>query len=91
MGYVYVILCSDGSYYVGSTKRIENRIKAHKQGNVKYTKTKLPIKLVFVKKFNTYNDAFIFEKRIKSWKKRKSVEKMLMKSDNIAVKYCGMV
>ncbi len=63
MGYVYVLKCSDGSYYVGSSARIEDRINAHEKGFVKYTKTRLPVKLVFVKEFNSYNKAFLFEKK----------------------------
>lgn len=90
-GYTYILRCSDGSYYTGSSRSIENRIKKHTSGGVKYTKSRLPVKLIFLKKFSCYVQAKNFESKIKSWKKRKSIEKMLSKADNIAKNYCGIV
>lgn len=87
MGYVYVLRCSDGSYYIGSTECFEKRWMAHINGRVKYTKGKLPVIPIFIKKFNSYKEAFIFENRIKSWKKRRSIETMIMKPDNIVRKF----
>lgn len=81
----------DNSYYVGSTKIIENRLKAHLKGFVKYTKSRLPLKLIFLKEFENYTEARIFELKVKSWKKRESIERMLNKPDNIASQYCGIV
>ncbi|MBI2085726.1 GIY-YIG nuclease family protein [Candidatus Daviesbacteria bacterium] len=92
MCYTYVLRCiKDNSYYVGSIKVIENRLKVHAKGYVKYTKPRLPIELVFLKHFENYSEARRFEMQIKSWKKRKSIERMFNKSDNIANKYCGIV
>lgn len=88
---MYVLRCVDDSYYAGSTRNIIKRLQEHSQGKVKYTKSKLPIQLIFLKYFNNYRNAFEFEKRVKSWKKRKSIEKMLKKEDNIANKFCGIV
>lgn len=87
MGYTYILKCFDGSYYVGSTANIGNRLIAHKTAKVKYTKSRLPFKLIFVKEFKDYPEAKKFEYKVKSWKKRKSIEKMLSKPDNIAYKY----
>ena len=83
MCYCYVIKCCDGSYYIGSTRDISRRLHSHKTGKVKYTKNKRPIDLIFLKEFEDYNQAFHFEMRVKSWKKRKSIERMLDKPDNI--------
>ncbi len=92
MAYCYVLKCKkDNSYYIGSTKDIIARLKTHQKGEVKYTKSRLPVELIFLKEFPNYNDAFQFERRVKSWKKRKSIEKMLEKSDNIASKYWEIV
>ncbi|MBU1043871.1 GIY-YIG nuclease family protein [Candidatus Parcubacteria bacterium] len=91
MAYVYILKCSDGSYYTGSTKDLVKRIRTHKSGKVKYTKSRLPVDLVFVKELDNYSLAFIFESKVKSWKKRKSIERMLQKSDNVANKYWGVV
>ena len=91
MAYCYVLKCRSGPYYIGSTKNIVKRLNDHKFGRVKFTKNKRPLTLIFVKEFENYNQALIFEKRIKSWKKRKSIEKMLEKPDNVCAKYCGIV
>lgn len=87
MGYTYVLKCSGGSYYIGSSTNIKERLAAHETAKVKYTKSRLPIKLIFVKEFQAYSEVKSFEYKIKSWKKRKSIEKMLLKPDNIAYKY----
>jgi len=92
MAYCYVLRCKkDYSYYIGSTKNIVIRLRTHQRGKVKYTKSRLPIELIFLKEFPNYAEALKFEKRVKSWKKRKSIEKMLEKSDNIASKYWEIV
>ena len=84
MSYVYVLSSDkDGSYYVGSTKDIVARIKAHKSGKVKFTKSRLPVKLMFLKGFDSYSRAYLFERRVKSWKKRKSIEHMFNKDDRM--------
>ena len=92
MAYVYVLLCEkDGSFYIGSTRDISGRLMAHEKGRVEYTKSRLPVKLMFLKEFDNYSDALVFEMRAKSWKKRKSVLKMFIKEDNIASEYCPVV
>lgn len=72
-----------GSYYVGSTRNIKKRFSDHQKGKVKYTKSRLPVKLIFLKSFERYSQALSFEKKIKSWKKRSSIEKMIKKADNL--------
>lgn len=92
MCFCYVLKCTkDNSYYTGSTKNINDRLRRHKKGEVKFTKSRLPVELVFLKEFENYSLAFKFEQKVKSWKKRKSIEKMFNKSDNIANQYCGIV
>lgn len=92
MCYTYILRClGDNSYYVGSTRNIRNRLMAHTKGGVKFTKSRLPVKLIFLKKFGDYIEAWKFEVKIKSWKKRKSIERMLNKPDNIAGEHCRVV
>lgn len=83
MCYVYILKCCDGSYYVGSTRNIDNRLEYHKTGKVKYTKSRLPVELIFLKKFINYSESLQFETKVKSWKKRKSIKRMLDKPDNM--------
>jgi putative endonuclease len=45
---VYLLECSDGSYYTGITKDLKDRLERHSTGrDTKYTKARLPIKLVY--------------------------------------------
>jgi putative endonuclease len=73
MMYVYILKCSDGSYYTGVTGSLEQRIERHKRGLFKecYTWDKRPVKLVFTKEFISNNEAIAFEKRVKGWSRAK--------------------
>ncbi len=45
---VYILLCSDGSLYTGITNDLPKRLKAHAAGRAsKYTRTRLPVRLVY--------------------------------------------
>jgi putative endonuclease len=45
MAWMYILECSDGSYYVGSTKDLEYRLSEHQEGKgAKYTARRLPVK-----------------------------------------------
>ena len=63
---VYILRCSDNSYYTGCTSNFENRLKRHSRGEVHYTKSRLPVnvetKIVFTNKYKAYE----FEKYLKS-------------------------
>ena len=63
---VYILLCYDGTYYTGYTTNIDNRIKAHQNREVKYTKTRLPVKLVNLFLFENKQKAYDFEQYLKS-------------------------
>ena len=45
MYYVYILLCSDGKLYVGSTKDFKDRMARHRRGDVRYTRSRLPVVL----------------------------------------------
>lgn len=67
-------------YYVGSTNRIEERLKEHNAKKVLSTKYYAPLKLVFLKKFNLEKDARVYEKKIKG--RRIEKEKIIRKIEN---------
>jgi predicted GIY-YIG superfamily endonuclease len=70
--WVYILQCSDGTYYTGHTDNLEARIAKHQQGAVEgYTSKHLPVKLVFSSEFPTRDDAFARERQIKGWSRRK--------------------
>jgi putative endonuclease len=71
--HVYILKCRDGSYYTGHTDDIEKRISEHKLGSIPtcYTKTRLPVEVVFTEAFATRVEALDMEQRIKGWSRRK--------------------
>jgi len=69
--YVYIVKCSDESYYTGVTSNLEKRLVEHNSGKFKgYTSRRLPVKLVCSNCFNI-DDAIRAEKQIKGWSRAK--------------------
>ena len=77
MGYTYILLCSNDTYYVGSTNDLDRRIRDHMNGLSKTTKSKLPVKLVFSMKFESLSEARSFEYFIKRQRNRSFYEKLI--------------
>lgn len=71
--YVYILKCSDSSYYVGVTNDLEMRFEQHKQGVITscYTFKKRPLELVYYELFDGPISAIAFEKKLKGWSKAK--------------------
>ena len=71
--FVYILKCSDNSYYTGVTSNLENRILDHQSGKYpeSYTHNKRPIELVFYYEFNEIEQAIAFEKQVKGWSRKK--------------------
>ena len=71
--FVYILKCSDNSYYTGITNNLERRLLEHKSGKSKssYTFDKRPLKLVWFETFNDVLNAIETEKKIKGWSRRK--------------------
>ncbi|WP_193597416.1 GIY-YIG nuclease family protein [Microbacterium sp. YJN-G] len=68
MGYVYILRCSDGTFYVGSTRDLHRRLETHAQGlGSNYTSCRLPVELVWFDEFERIDEAFGLEKRIQGW------------------------
>lgn len=66
MNYTYLLRCRDGSLYCGWTNHLEERIKAHNAGRgAKYTKSRLPVELVYYEEFPTREEAMSREYAIK--------------------------
>ena len=71
-GYMYILECSDGSYYTGSTTDIEKRLAEHQAGEgANYTRTRLPVKLVYWEEYDRVDDAYFREKQVQGWSRRK--------------------
>lgn len=82
--YVYILKCSDGSFYTGVTNNLELRFRQHQEGiNIScYTYSRRPLELVYYEEFQTPGLAIEMEKKIKGWSRAK---KMALISGNFSI------
>ncbi len=67
MNYTYILRCGDGSLYTGWTNDLERRLAAHSAGKGgKYTRSHLPVRLVYREEFPTRGEAMARELAIKA-------------------------
>lgn len=75
--YVYILQCSDGSYYTGQTDDLERRLNEHllrvkkDSGAFSYVAKRLPFKLVFAEECGERGEAQEAERIIKGWSRKK--------------------
>ena len=71
--FVYILLCSDKTYYVGVTNDVRRRLHQHHSGmNTKaYTYSRRPLTLVYQQGFVQIIQAINFEKQVKRWSRAK--------------------
>jgi putative endonuclease len=69
--YLYILRCTDGSYYVGTTAAgLEKRLAEHQAGSLGgYTARRRPVELVFHQHFDPLDDAAAAERQIKGWRR----------------------
>lgn len=67
--YVYILECSDDSFYVGVTNNVGRRFIEHSTGihEEAYTFKRRPLKLVYCREFKKPMDAIRYEKQLKGW------------------------
>jgi predicted GIY-YIG superfamily endonuclease len=67
--FVYILRCSDGTFYTGYTGNLTRRVKQHQSGAIprSYTKSRRPVELVWVAEVETKEEARAKEKKIKRW------------------------
>jgi putative endonuclease len=71
-GYMYILLCADGSYYTGSTKHLHLRLQQHQAGEgAMHTKKNLPVQLVYFEAYDRIDTAFKREKQVQNWSRVK--------------------
>ena len=72
MCYMYILRCSNGQYYVGSTLDSDKRLAEHQSGEgALFTKKHLPVELVYYEQFQRIDEAFLREHQIKGWNRKK--------------------
>ena len=72
MCYMYILRCSNGQYYVGSTHDLDKRLAEHQCGEgALFTKKHLPVELVYYEEFQRIVEAFQREHQVKGWNRKK--------------------
>jgi len=80
--YVYVVECSDGTYYTGYTTDVERRVDEHNDGSgAKYTRGRRPVELVHVETYDTQSDAMQREHAIKQL--RRAAKEQLVRDSEV--------
>ena len=75
---VYILRCGDGSLYTGIAKDVQARVKQHSEGRgATYTRTRLPVKLLYQQEGLTHSQALIREAQIKAMPRSKKEEIIL--------------
>jgi putative endonuclease len=73
--YCYIVECADGTYYTGWTIDPERRLKTHNAGRgARYTRTRLPVKLVYLEPQPDRSTAMKREKAIKAFPRAKKLK-----------------
>ena len=81
--YVYIILCKGGSFYTGSTKNLDKRMKLHMSGKgARYTRTHRPKKIVYSEEVGSRADAMRREKSIKRLNHRQKLRLIKSQSES---------
>ncbi|MGV0948249.1 GIY-YIG nuclease family protein [Empedobacter falsenii] len=71
-GYMYILLCADGSYYTGSTIDLDLRVEQHQLGKgANHTRKHLSVKLIYFEEYQRIDEAFYREKQIQGWSRKK--------------------
>ncbi len=72
MAWRYILECSDGSYCVGSTINLEQRLIQHQEGEGgRTTSRRLPVKLVYSEEYEKVYEAYAREKQVQNWSRAK--------------------
>ncbi|MBN8656191.1 MAG: GIY-YIG nuclease family protein [Anaerolineae bacterium] len=76
--FCYILECSDGTYYTGWTTDPERRVKQHNKGvGARYTKTRRPVKMVYLEEQPDRIAALKRERAIKALPRKKKMELFL--------------
>lgn len=83
--YVYILKCSDGTYYTGITSNLEQRLTDHQAGRNRdsYTYSRRPVVLKYYAEFTDVSRAIQTEKQIKKWSNIKKKALIQGEFDNL--------
>ena len=78
--YVYIVLCSDNTLYSGITTDLKRRIEDHNIGSgAKYTRGRLPVRILHSERLNSKSDALKREIQIKKWSRKEKINNLHLK------------
>jgi putative endonuclease len=73
--FLYIVECSDGSFYTGVTKDVERRLSEHNKGIAsKYTRLRLPVELRYTEEYAGRTEALVRECQVKALPRKKKEE-----------------
>ncbi len=89
--YTYIVECNDGTLYTGWTNRLEERIQSHNEGTgAKYTRARLPVRLVYYEEYATKQEAMKREYAIKCLRRKDKL--ILIEKQSVEMKdKCGKI
>ena len=74
MWFVYILLCSDSSFYTGISNDPQQRFLDHKKGKGgRYTKSFKPLKIIHLEEYDSKLEALKRERQIKGWSREKKI------------------
>jgi predicted GIY-YIG superfamily endonuclease len=80
---VYILRCGDGSLYTGIAKDVRVRVKQHSEGRgAAYTRTRLPVQLIYQQEELTHSEALVREAQIKAMPRSKK-EKIIFSEHGV--------
>jgi putative endonuclease len=72
MPFVYILRCSDDSYYVGKTANLRVRLDEHQAGvAASFTAVRRPVEMIYAEEFRTAVEAEHREGQLKRWSRKK--------------------
>lgn len=73
--YAYIVECSDGTLYTGYTNDLKRRVSAHNSGKgAKYTRSRLPVRLVYFEEYDSKEQAQSREYQIKRLTRKQKID-----------------
>ena len=72
MPFMYILECHDRTLYVGSTWDLDRRVAQYQAGEgAAYTRTRLPVRVIYYEYFDRVENAFAREKQVQRWGRAK--------------------
>lgn len=78
--YTYILQCADGGRYYGHTDDLARRVTEHQRGEVRATRRRRPVTLVYAEEYGTRAEAFRREQQFKNGRTRSTTIEQLIQT-----------